>query len=142
MDQQKQSKAIHIILWIAQIILAAIFLMTGFMKSFQPIEELATTIPWVSSVPSGLVRFIGISELLGGMGLVLPALLRIKPKLTIWAAIGLATIMILAVLFHLSRGELAVIGMNMVLLLLAGFIAWGRLKKAPIHTLKSKNRTN
>lgn len=131
-DQRKPSKTIHIILWVAQVILAAMFLMTGFMKTVQPIEQLSTMLPWVSGVPSGLVRFIGISELLGGLGLILPALLRTKPQLTAWAAIGLATVMILAAIFHFSRGEVSVIGMNMVLLLIAAFIAWGRMKKAPI----------
>ena len=135
-NQPAPSKALNIILWIAQVLLAGMFLMSGFMKVAQPIEELAKMLPWASQVPEGLVRFIGISEVLGGLGLILPALLRIKPQLTAWAAIGLALVMLFAAGFHGSRGENSAIGMNVILALIALFIAWGRVKKAPIQ-LKS-----
>ncbi len=131
--QQAPSKALQIILWIAQVLLAAMFLMAGISKTFQPIDQLSQMLPWASQVPVGLVRFIGVSELLGGLGLVLPALLRIKPRLTVLAAIGLATVMVFAALFHASRGEFSAIGMNLILALIALFIAWGRAKKAPIQ---------
>jgi uncharacterized membrane protein YphA (DoxX/SURF4 family) len=130
---QNSSKALHITLWIAQVLLAAMFLMSGFMKVSQPIDQLSQMLPWASQVPSGLVRFIGISEVLGGLGLILPAALRIKPHLTIWAALGLATVMLFAAIFHISRGEFSAIGMNVILSLVALFIAWGRAKKAPIQ---------
>ena len=130
---QNSSKALHITLWIAQVLLAGMFLMSGFMKVSQPIDQLSQMLPWASQVPSGLVRFIGISELLGGLGLILPALLRIKPQLTALAAVGLATVMLFALLFHISRGEFSAIGMNLVIALIALFIAWGRTKKAPIQ---------
>jgi putative oxidoreductase len=129
----KPSKALNITLWIAQVLLAGMFLMSGFMKVAQPIEELSKMLPWASQVPKGLVRFIGISEVLAGIGLILPALLRIKPVLTAWAALGLVAVMVLASLFHASRGEFSAIGMNVVLILLAGFVAWGRFKKAQIQ---------
>ena len=132
-NQPAPSKALNIILWIAQVLLAGMFLMSGFMKVAQPIEELAKMLPWASQVPEGLVRFIGISEVLGGLGLILPSLLRIKPALTVWAALGLATVMIFAAIFHASRGEFSAIGMNVILSLIALFIAWGRSKKAPIQ---------
>ena len=131
-NQKTPSKALNIILWIAQVLLAGMFIMSGFMKVAQPIEELSKMLPWASQVPAGLVRFIGISELLGGLGLILPALLRIKPILTAWAAVGLATVMIFASIFHATRGEFSAIGMNIILALIAAFIAWGRFKKAPI----------
>lgn len=108
------------------------FLMAGANKLFQSAEELVKMLPWVTSVPSGFVKFIGISELLGGIGLLLPSLLRIKPILTSYAAIGLALVMLFASIFHISRGEYSVIGMNFVLMALALFVAWGRMKKAPI----------
>jgi putative oxidoreductase len=132
-EQTKRPKGLHIALWVAQVLLALMFIMTGFMKLGQPIEELAKSLPWVTQVPAAFVKFIGISELLGGFGLLLPAALRIKPILTPWAAIGLAVIMVLASGFHLSRGESSVIGMNLVLAAIALFIAWGRFKKAPIY---------
>lgn len=130
--EQKRNKALHITLWIAQAFLAAMFIMVGLMKASQPIEALAESLPWVTSTPLALVRFIGISELLGVVGLLLPAALRIKPHLTVWAALGLATVMVLATAFHASRGEFEAIGMNVFLIAIAGFIAWGRSKKAPI----------
>ncbi|MFV0604226.1 MAG: DoxX family protein [Niabella sp.] len=129
---QQKSKAMNISLWIAQGLLAAMFLMAGTMKSTQPIATLAESMPWVSYSPAWLVRFVGISELLGGLGLILPALLRIQPKLTVYAAIGLAIIMVLAMGLHAYKGEFSAIGMNVVILLIAVFIAWGRTKKVPI----------
>ena len=102
------------------------------MKLSQPIEELSKSLPWASQVPEGLVRFIGAAEVLGAVGLILPALLRIKPILTPIAALGIATVMLFAIFFHGSRGENSAIGMNVVLILIAALIAWGRFKKAPI----------
>lgn len=132
MTNQKNNKALNITLWIAQGLFAVMFIMAGAMKSFQSAEALSEALPWVTSTPLALVRFIGVSELLGGIGLLLPALLRIKPFLTVWAAVGIATIMVLAAIFHGSRGELSAIGANAVFVVIALFIAWGRSKKAPI----------
>ena len=130
---KNSSKAMNISLWVAQVLLAGVFIMSGFMKVAQPIEQLSQMLPWAVQVPATLVRFIGISEILGGLGLILPALLRFKPRLTIWAALGLATVMIFALIFHIVRGEFAAIGINVIFALLALFIAWGRTKKAPVH---------
>ncbi|RAJ11616.1 DoxX family protein [Arenibacter echinorum] len=132
MTNYKKNKAIHIALWVAQGILAAMFIMAGLMKASQPLDALAESLPWVTSTPVGLVRFIGISEVLGGLGLLIPSIFRFKPFLTVWAAIGLAVIMVLAAIFHVSRGEFTAIGMNIVLLAFALFITWGRSKKTPI----------
>lgn len=132
MTNQKNNKAINIVLWIAQGLLAAMFVMAGIMKATQPLEVLAESLPWVTSTPLGLVRFIGISELLGGLGLLIPTIFRFKPFLTVWAAFGLGLVMVFAAVFHASRGEFSNIGMNAVLLGIALFIAWGRSKKAPI----------
>lgn len=132
MEKKNSSKTMHISLWVAQILLAAMFLMSGFMKASMPIEKLSAMMPWTGSVPSALVRFIAVAELLGGIGLLLPSLLRIKPQLTVWAAVGLATILLLSIPFHISRGETPMIGMNGLFMLIALFIAWGRSKKAPI----------
>lgn len=129
----QQSKGMNITLWILQVLLGGMFIMAGFTKISQPIEELAKTLPWADEMPSLLVRFIGSSELLGGLGLILPSLLRIKPILTPLAAIGLAIVMILASFFHISRGEMPAIGINFFILCIAAFIAWGRAKKAVIE---------
>jgi putative oxidoreductase len=133
MENQRPSKALNIALWVVQVLLAAMFLMAGANKLFQSIAELSKMLPWVTEVPEGLVRFIGISELLGGLGLLLPSILRIKPNLTPLAAVGLAVVMVLAAIFHISKGEASVIGINFVVIALALFVAWGRTKKAPIQ---------
>jgi len=132
MTTAQPSKALHISLWIAQILLAAAFLMSGLMKLSQPIEALAAQMQWPGQVPAGLVRFIGLAEVLGALGLILPAATRIKPGLTPLAAMGLIVVMVLASAFHLSRGEGQMVPANLVLAALAAFVAWGRTKKAPI----------
>lgn len=125
-------KALHYGLWVAQFLLAAAFLMAGSGKATQPVEALAPNMPWVTAVPVALLRFIGTAEFLGALGLVLPALTRIKPMLTPLAAAGLVTIMGLAIPFHLVRGEYMGMVVNAVLGAIAFFVAWGRYKKAPI----------
>src|SRR5688572_27469894 len=109
------SKALHIGLWVVQVALALAFISGGAMKATQPIALLAEKMVWPGAIPEGLVRFIGVSEFLGGLGLVLPAAMRIKPILTPLAGVGLATIQILAIFFHLSRGEYAVVPFNFTL---------------------------
>lgn len=124
----------NILLWLVQVVLAAAFGMAGFMKSTQPVDALVGAgIAWAAQLPLPMVRFIGISELLGAIGLILPAATKIKPALTPLAALGLLTIMILAMAFHVSRGEAQALPINMVLGGLAAFVAWGRTKKAPIR---------
>ncbi|PIB39168.1 hypothetical protein BFP75_12930 [Maribacter sp. 4G9] len=123
----------NIALWVAQVLLAAMFLMAGIMKATQPIEELSQSMTWVNDFSAGMVRFIGISELLGGIGLLLPALLRIKPIFTPLAALGLFIIMVLAFIYHISNAEYQALGINLILGAIAVFIAWGRYKKAPIQ---------
>lgn len=129
----KNPRGMNIALWILQFILAAMFIMAGVMKSFMPIEQLVTQLPWVKDT-GFLVRIVGVSELLGALGLLLPSLLRIKPMLTPIAACGLALIMILALIFHIIRGEIEVIGINIALAGIATCIAWGRFKKIPIKS--------
>lgn len=124
-------KGLRIGLWVVQLGLAAMFGMAGVMKSTTPIDELAKQMPWVAELP-GLVRFIGISEIAGALGLVLPAATRIKPGLTPLAALGLMVIMVLAAIFHISRGEYSAIVTNAILGGLAAFVWWGRRSAAPI----------
>jgi putative oxidoreductase len=125
---------VNILLWVVQILLACAFGMAGFMKATQPLDVLAANgIAWAPQVPLALVRFIGISEFLGAVGLILPALTKIKPFLTPLAALGLLTIMILAMGFHVSRGEAGALPFNIVLGGLAAFVTWGRTSRAPIR---------
>ncbi|MFK7925951.1 MAG: DoxX family protein [Bacteroidia bacterium] len=131
MENQKNNKVIHIALWIGQALVALLLLWGAYAKLFLPMEEISEMLPWATENPM-LAKFTGIVDLLGGLGLILPALLRIQPKLTIYAAYGTGALMIGASIFHLSRGESGAIGMNIFILLIALFIAWGRSKKAPI----------
>jgi len=120
-------------LWAAQIVLALFYLYAGYNKLTQPIEALgAMGMGFALIVPELLTRFIGLVEVLGAIGLVLPAATRIMPRLTPLAALGLSTIQVLAMLLHASRGEFAVLPLNVVLLALSLFVLWGRERKAPI----------
>jgi putative oxidoreductase len=126
------SKFIHSVLWILQVALAAAFGLAGFMKLTLPIEELAKQgMSFVNDYAVDTVRLIGISEVLGALGLILPAALRIKPILTPIAALGLTIIMVLATIYHAMHNEPIVT--TVLFLVITLFIAWGRLKKAPIQ---------
>ena len=128
----RPSKALHLGLWVVQGLLGAMFLAVGAMKATQPIAVLVDTLGWPAAVPAALVRVIGVAELLGGLGLILPAATRVKPMLTPLAGVGLAMVMLLATIFHISHGELGALPIPLVLGGLAAFVAWGRAAKAPI----------
>jgi hypothetical protein len=127
-----RSRALHVTLWIVQLLLAAFFLLAGVNHGLRPIAEAAQSSPWITGIPAWLARFIGFAELAGAVGVVLPAATRVMPWLTPLAAAGLALIMALAVPFHVMRGEASVVAFNIVPALLAAFVAWGRWKLAPI----------
>ncbi len=131
-NQRTPSKTLHIALWIAQIMLSVSLVWAGIMKLAQPVETLAVMWPWAGQVPASLVKFTGIVDIVGAAGLILPSLLRIQPKLTPMAAMGVIVLMIFASVFHVARGEASVIGVNIVFAAIAAFVAWGRLAKAPI----------
>jgi uncharacterized membrane protein len=116
----------NVLLWIVQAVLAAAFLMSGVMIATQPKEKLAPRLPWVEDFSAGTVRFIGVAELLGGLGLILPAATGIAPALTPIAATGLAVIMVLAAATHIRRKEPSGVAFNAALLVLAALVAWGR----------------
>lgn len=116
----------NIVLWIIQILLAAAFGMAGFTKLSQPIEALSGMMPWVTAMPALVVRFIGVAEVAGALGLILPRATKIQPQLTAYAGVGLALVMLLAALFHASRGEFGTIAPSVVLFVLSVFVAYGR----------------
>ena len=121
----------NIVIWIVQGLLAAMFLMAGIMKSTQPKEKLSKNMPWVNDVSASNVKLIGISQILAAIGLVLPQVTGILPWLTPLAAIGLVLTMIGAIILHVKRNENSSIGINIVLLLLAAFVAYGRFILSP-----------
>ncbi len=116
----------NIVLWIVQVLLALAFLMAGILKVSQPLEKLAERMGWVRSVPPGAVRVIGTLEILGAIGLIVPALLGILPWLTPLAGAGLALTMVGALALHVSRKEYSQLAPAGVLLLLAVVVAVGR----------------
>lgn len=118
-------------LWVAQGLLAAVFAMSGTMKLARSRQQLKERAAWVEDVSDSTFKFIGICELLGAIGLVLPPLLDIGPWLAPLAATGLATMMVLAALLHVRRKEPAGIVVTVVLACLAVFIAWGRFGPEP-----------
>jgi len=114
-------------LWIIQGLLAAMFTTAGIMKSTQPKEKLQKQLPWVNDFSSGTVRFIGLSELLGAIGLIVPWLTGIAPILTPVSATGFCIIMVLATnIVHLKKGEYKGVATNIFIFLLAAFVAFGR----------------
>lgn len=118
----------NIALWIVQGLLAAMFFMAGQMKAFTPAKVRENPqMTWAQDKTDGYIRFIGIAELLGAIGLILPLITGILPWLTVLAAIGLGLIQALAIFtVHVPKKEYQVIPVNIVLLALAVFIAFGR----------------
>ena len=122
-----------IALWVVQVLLAAFFGMAGVMKLAQPIDVLvASGMGYAGDYPELLTRFIGTMEILGAIGIILPAATRILPGLTPLAALGFAVIQVLAIGLHTMRGEFGILPFNLVLLALSLFVVWGRTRKAPI----------
>ena len=123
----------NIALWVGQVLLAGVYVMAGFMKVSQPIDALvASGLTYASDYPELLTRFVGTMEILGAIGIILPAATRILPGLTPLAAVGFSVIQVLAFGLHTMRGEYGVLPVNIVLLALSLFVVWGRLRKVPI----------
>jgi DoxX-like family len=124
------------VLWVVQALLALLFVFAGGMKLVLPLDQLAGPVP----LPGAFVRFIGVAELLGGLGLILPAALRIRPGLTPLAAAGLVVIMIGAVVITLIGGQPGGAVISLVVGLLAAFVAYGRWCLAPIHSSSRRSK--
>ena len=118
----------NIALWIIAGLLAAVFLIAGANKLLIPQEKLAKAPGggWVLDFSAGFVKALGAVEILGAVGLILPALLDIAPVLVPLAALGLVLIMVGAVITRLRRHEPKAMVADLAYLALAGFVAWGR----------------
>jgi putative oxidoreductase len=123
-------KGLRIGLWVTQLLLAFAFTGAALFKLTQPYETLAASQAWVHLFAPTTVKLIGVVELLGVIGLILPALTRVLPGLVPLAAAGLVLDMVGAAVTHLRIGEPPI--PNVILGGLAAFVAWGRYKKAPI----------
>ena len=115
-------------LWIVQGLLALTFLFAGGTKLVLPIEEMTKQMPL--PLPGLFLRFIGVAEVVGAIGLILPGLLRIRPGLTPLSAAGLVIIMIGATVLTLAGGDVAPALIPLVVGLLAAFVAYGRWRLA------------
>ena len=120
----------NIVLWILQVLLALAFFIHGRMM-LQPPTQAQPGMSYIHDLPAGLRRFIGVVEILGGIGLILPALVNVLPILTPIAATGLVIIMVLAAMYHVPRREYPNIVLNLVLAALALFVAYGRFVLFP-----------
>src|SRR5436305_1125323 len=126
LPQLVRSAHVNTVLWVLQAVLAAVFLMAGLIKTTQPKDKLVANMPMVEDLSIGTVRFIGVAELLGALGLILPAATGILPVPTPIAASALAVVMVLATLAHGRRRELSAIAVPAVLFALLAVVVWGR----------------
>lgn len=120
----------NVVLWILQVLLALAFAAHGWMMLF-PSEEIAAQMN--ANLPRWFSLFIGVAEVAAAVGLILPGLTRIMPILVVWAAIGIAFIMVSATGYHAMRGEYSGAATTFVLLLLATFLIYGRMTLRPIR---------
>jgi uncharacterized membrane protein YphA (DoxX/SURF4 family) len=127
MDIGRKKSTMNVALWIVQGVLAALFLLAGGAKLVLPLDQMTGPV----ALPGWFLRFIGVAEVLGALGLILPGLLRIRPGLTPLAAAGLVIIMIGATIIMWAAGMVAVALLNVVVAVLAAFVAYGRWRLAP-----------
>lgn len=115
-------------LWAVQILLAFAFGAAGIMKIVTPIEAFRARpqMAWAATTSTAMVKFIGLAEVLGAVGMILPILLDVLPWLTPLAAIGFIVLQVLAIIVHARRGEMQVLPANIVLIALSAFVAIGR----------------
>src|SRR6266705_3242495 len=125
MDIGRGRPTMNVALWIVQGLLAALFLFAGGAKLVLPLDQMTGPV----ALPGWFLRFLGVAEVLGALGLILPGLLRIRPGLTPLAAAGLVIIMIGATVITLVGGMVALALMNLVVALLAAFVAYGRWRR-------------
>jgi uncharacterized membrane protein YphA (DoxX/SURF4 family) len=126
-ESPRRRPIMNVVLWIIQVLLALLFLFGGGVKLVLPIEEMTKQM----AMPGLFLRFIGVCEVLGGLGLILPGLLRIWTVLTPLAAAGLVIIMIGATAVTLKSGPVAPALFPLVVGLLSAFVAYGRWRLAP-----------
>lgn len=130
----KQRGALKIGLWIAQWLFAVSFVGAALMKLAMPIAQLAAMWPWTGELAPILVRLLGVIDLLGGIGVLLPSLTRIKPRVTVVTAVACIALQLCAIAFHASRGELSALPVNVAFIAIAIFIAWGRWSGHPVNS--------
>ena len=124
--RNEPGRVLNVGLWLIQFLLFATFAWAAWMKIMVPISDLAAMWPWAGELPRPVVRGLGVVDLMGGVGVLVPMATRIKPWLTVLAAIGCVALQVCALIFHASRGEIAALPVNVLFLVMASFITWGR----------------
>lgn len=128
----RPSKGLNVSLWTAQALLALPFAGGGIWKIVTPIDELASMIPWAGQVSPALLYTTATFDLLGGLGVLLPSVTRVLPRVALAATLGCILLQISAVVFHFSRDEASDTPFNFLLIALLSFVYWGRRWRAPI----------
>ena len=131
-DRIRSRNWLDIALWLVQGLVALTFAGGGVWKLTTSRSKLAGTMPWMGQVSPHFLYFTAIVDLLGGLGVLLPSITRIKPRLTVLAALGCVALQISAIIFHVRRKEGSDTPFNFLLVALSLFVAWGRQFKAPI----------
>ncbi|HEX9890298.1 MAG TPA: DoxX family protein [Nitriliruptorales bacterium] len=121
------------LLWVLQVALGVQFVAVGILHFIVP-EGLPATLEWMYDLSDTLHAISGIAEILGGLGLILPAATKILPQLTVAAAAGLVLVMVGAVVYHIGRGEIFNVVGNLILAALLAYVAYGRWQREPIRT--------
>jgi len=119
-------------LWILQIFFGVYFIVIGIMHFVVP-EGLPAPMEWMYDLSDTLHIVSGTAEILGGIGLILPGLTKIMPELTVYAALGLAIVMVGAVVYHIGREEFQNIVTNVVIAGVMGYLAYARWKLTPLE---------
>ncbi len=134
----RQRSYMHRILWVFQLILAIVFLGQGILKFAAP-DNLPEAMSWLYDMSPGLKALVGVAELAAAIGLILPAVTRIRPELVVWAAAGLVVTMVGAAVWHAGRDEMALIPGNLILAAMAAFVGYGRWKLAPLTSARPQS---
>lgn len=132
----KERRVENITLWVLQWTLALTLLASACIKLFFKPDELHAVMPWTAAVSPWFITFIATMEITGAVGLVVPAWLRVIPALTPWAACAVAGMQLLALAYHLGRGEFIMIPVNLSVAIASVVIAWGRFNHLPISAVK------
>lgn len=118
-------------LWVLQWFFGVYFVVVGVMHFIVP-EGLPSQMEWMYDLSDTVHIIVGIAEILGGLGLILPSVIGIRPELTVYAALGLVLIMVLAIVWHLTRGESASVVSDTIIAALLCFVAYGRWRLQPL----------
>jgi hypothetical protein len=120
----------NILLWILQLLLAAAFFAHGWLVLAPPAD---IAVKMYEVLPRSFWLFLGVAEILAAVGLTLPGLTRIQPQLVVWAAVGIVIVMVSATIYHVMRGEFSSAVITLLLLAMATFVAYMRLRVLPIR---------